>query len=87
VARVVEGGEFIAMEAVALANQHVNDDCGEGDVEEDRDVAEPWGMVCGIVLDWNGVARHGEDLLGEMEWAECEAKDSSNGGRGGVTWP
>jgi hypothetical protein len=46
-ARIVESGELVAVEAVAVAGEHVGDDGCKGDVSEDGGVARPEGMVLG----------------------------------------
>src|SRR5262249_13874891 len=40
-ARIFEGGEFVAMKAVALASEEMHDDCSDRDVSQDGDVTGP----------------------------------------------
>jgi hypothetical protein len=44
---VVERGEFIALEAVALAHKHVNDDGDEREIDQQRGVTKPQRIVRG----------------------------------------
>src|SRR5271165_1761678 len=59
-ARVVQGGQFVAMKTVAIAGQEVGHDCGERDVEKNGGVTHPetWRGRASV-----GTATHGDCIL------------------------
>src|SRR5260370_9273402 len=53
-ARIFEGGEFVAMKAVALASEEMHDDCSDRDVSQDGDVTGPNRMRRPRRTRWSG---------------------------------
>ena len=53
-ARIFEGGEFVAMKAIALASEEMHDDCSDRDVSQDGDVTGPNPMRRPRRTRWSG---------------------------------
>ena len=53
-ARIFEGGKFVAMKAIALASEEMHDDCSDRDVSQDGDVTGPNRMRRPRRTRWSG---------------------------------
>src|ERR1039457_2826471 len=62
-ARIFEGRQFVAMNAVAIADDEVHDQRSQRDVDQHRSIAEPDGLTRSVEWSGNGFRRCGHGRL------------------------